>query len=199
MRGFARGSAFTFVAALGVAAAYAAWHSGGPVQSARLATPRPPAISMAAPPGGSEAEAVLGAPLPGNAHCVVVGCDDALAVDAAEFCSACLDPTYLTLSVLDPPGLVGSETSLAGTSLDAFAPEFRDDPNPFVLTSFEPLAGAAATPEISTAAMLTLGFAGIAWTARRMRRRILRPDPAPLMSADRLAPSTMGGRPGAGG
>jgi len=199
MRRFARGSAFTLVAALGVAAAYAAWHPGGPAQSARLATPRLPAISMAAAPiGDSRAErAVPGAPRPGNAHCVLVGCDDAL--DAAEFCSACVDPTDLTLSGLDGSGLVGSETSLAGTSPDAVAPEFRDDPNPLVLTSFEPSAAAAATPEISTAAMLTLGFAGIVWIARRMRRDVeAGPGSAPML-ADRLAPSTVRGRPGAGG
>jgi hypothetical protein len=198
MRRFARGSAFTLVAALGVAAAYAAWHSGGPVQSARLAPPRLPAISMAAGPVGDLRD-VLGAPVPGNALCVLVGCDDALAVDAAEFCSACFDPTDLTLSDLDGSGLDRSETSLGGTSPDAFAPEFHDDPDPFVLTSFEPSAAAAATPEISTAAMLTLGFAGIVWTARRTRRRMLRPGPAPPMLTDRLAPSYMGGRAGAGG
>ena len=183
MRRFVRSSASALAAALGVAAACAAWQSGGPLRSARLAKPRVPAVSFvpAAPAEGSQAQrAVLGSAYPGDADCEQVGCADGLAADAAEFCAVCLDPTDLALSGFDRSSLDEWATPLA-ISLAAFAPEFPGDPHPLYLASIGPSSVAAPTPEISTAAMLTMGFAGVVWTVRRTRRppSKSRPKPCP--------------------
>ncbi len=168
---FVRSSALALAAALGVATACAAWQSGGPLRSARLAKPRVPAVSFvpAAPADGSEAQrAILDSSHPGDAHCDEVGCAGGL-TEAVEFCSGCFDPTDLA-----PSGLDESGTSLA-MSLAAFAPEFRGDPDPERLASIGPYPVAAPAPEISTAAMLTMGFATVVWSVRRRR-------PPPSMS-----------------
>ncbi len=169
---FVRSSAFVLAAALGVAAACAAWQSGGPLRSERLAKPRVPAVSSvpAAPADGSQAQrAVLGPSHPGDARCDEVGCVDRLTAEAAEFCSVCFDPTDLELSDLDRSSLDESGTPLA-ISHAAFAPEFRGDPHPLYLAGIGPSSVAAPTPEISTAAMQTMGFAGVVWSVRRGRR-----------------------------
>ena len=93
---------------------------------------------------------------------------------AAEFCSVCFDPTDLAPSGLDRLSLDKSGTPLA-ISLAAFAPEFRGDPDPERLASIGPYPVAAPAPEISTAAMLTMGFATVVWSVRRRR-------PPPSMS-----------------
>jgi hypothetical protein len=182
MRCFVRSSAFAIAAVLGAAAVYAAWHSGRPLRPAKSAAPHVAAIMIVPAASASDPQAgptLLGSPHWDDAHCELIGCADALAADASEFCSACLDPPDLTLSALDRSVLDESGASLAETSLGAFAPEFQGDPTLIDLVSFEPSATAAATPEISTAAMLTVGFAGVVWTAWRARRPRLRPDPAP--------------------
>jgi hypothetical protein len=182
MRRFVRRSAFALVSALGVAAAYAAWYSGDRLPSARLAKPHLPAVSMvdATLPRDSQAgRAVFGSPHAGDARCELIGCGETLAADSAEFCPVCLDSTDLMLSGLDPSGLDGAGTSLAATSLGTFAPELQGDPNSLYLSSIAPSALAAPTPEISTAAMLTLGFAGAAWIARRTRRATSKSSPEP--------------------
>jgi hypothetical protein len=183
MRRFVRSSTFALAAALGVAAACAAWQSGGPLRSARLAKPRVPAVSFvpAAPADGSQAQrAVLGPSHPGDARCEKVGCVDWLTAEAAEFCSVCFDPTDLVPSGLDRSSFDESGTPLA-ISLAAFAPEFRGDPHPLYLASIGPSSVAAPTPEISTAAMLTMGFAGVVWSVQRWRRppAMSRPKPCP--------------------
>jgi hypothetical protein len=183
MPGFVRSSAFALAAALGVAAACAAWHSGEPPRSARLPMPRVPAASFvpAAPGGDSQAQrALLGSPQPGDPRCERVGCADGLIAEVAEFCSVCLDPTGPALSGFDRSDFDGLGTPLA-ISLAAFAPEFRGDPHPLYLASIGPAATAAPTPEISTGAMLTMGFAGVVWTVRRARRppSMSRPKPCP--------------------
>ena len=180
---FVRSSAFALAAALGVAAACATWQPGGPLRSARLAKPRVPAVSFvpAAPADGSQAQrAVLGSSHPGDARCEQVGCVDRLTAEAAEFCSVCFDPTDLALSGLDRSDLDESGTPLA-ISLAAFAPELRRDPHPLYVAGIGPSAAAAPTPEISTAAMLTMGFAGVVWSVRRGRRppSMSRPAPCP--------------------
>ena len=106
MRRFVRSSAFALAAALGVATACAAWQSGGPLRSARLAKPRVPAVSFvpAAPADGSEAQrATLDSSHPGDARCDEVGCASGL-TEAVEFCSACFDRTDLAPSGLDEFG-----------------------------------------------------------------------------------------------
>jgi hypothetical protein len=183
MHGFVRRPAFALVGALGVAAAYGAWHSaGGPLRSTSLAKPRVPAVLMAdaAPARDRQADrAILGSPRSDNARCDMAGCADALAADAAEFCSVCVNATDVTLSGVDRSGLDGSGTSFGGASLAGFAPELQSDPNPIYLTNIEPSAVAAPTPEISTAAMLTLGFAGAFWAARRTGRAASKSSPEP--------------------
>ncbi len=167
---FVRSSVFALGAALGVAAACAAWQPGGPLRSARLAKPRVPAVSFvpAAPADGSQAQrAVLGPSHPGDARCDEVGCVDRLTAEAAEFCSVCFDPTD-ALSGLDRSSL--DEGTPLAISLTAFAPEFRGDPHPLYLAGIGPSSVAAPTPEISTAAMLTMGLAGVVWSVRRRRR-----------------------------
>ena len=179
---FVRSSAFALAAALGVAAACATWQPGGPLRSARLAKPRVPAVSFvpAAPADGSQAQrAVLGSSHPGDARCEQVGCVDRLTAEAAEFCSVCFDPTD-ALSGLDRSSLDESGTPLA-ISLAAFAPEFRGDPHPLYLAGIGPSAAAAPTPEISTAAMLTVGFASVVWTVRRTRRPPSKSRPKPCL------------------
>ena len=124
MRRFVRSSASALAAALGVAAACAAWQSGGPLRSARLAKPRVPTVSFvpAAPADGSQAQrAVLGSAYPGDADCEQAGCADGLAAEAAEFCAVCLDPTDLALSGLDRSSLDEWATPLA-ISLAALLP-----------------------------------------------------------------------------
>jgi len=180
---FVRSSVFALGAALGVAAACAAWQSSGPLRSARLARPRVPAVSFvpAAAADGSQAQrAVLGSSRPGDAHCEQVGCADGLTAEAAEFCSVGFDPTDLALSGLDRSSLDESGTPLA-ISLAAFAPEFGGDPHPLYLAGIGPSAAAAPTPEISTAAMLTVGFASVVWTVRRTRRPPSKSRPKPCL------------------
>jgi hypothetical protein len=181
MHRFVRRPAFALVVACGVAAAaYAASHSGGPVRSARLANPRFPTVSLADPMPLEDSQARragFGSAHPDGAFCELIGCEDERA-DAAEF-STRLDPSLLLLSDLDRPDLDGSAPTLAAMSLGAFGPELKGDPNPIYLASIEPSAVSAPTPEISTAAMLALGFAGVVWTARRMGHAASKPKPQP--------------------
>jgi hypothetical protein len=181
MRRFVRRSAFTLVAAISTAAAYAAWNSHGPLHSARLARPQLPAVSIVPAARASDSQAERGAfdsAHPVSAHCDLIGCPDGIAANVAEFCAGCFYSGDLLPSGLDHSSL--GATILAPTSLAAFAPGFEVDSNPLYL-GIEPSALAAPTPEISTAAMLTLGFAGVVWTARRTRRLRFGPDSAPSL------------------
>ena len=178
MRKCVRGSAFALAAALVAATAYAAWQPRGSLRSARLATPQVAANSIVAAMRAGNAPTernLLDSPRQQGAPFDLVGCADAPAVGAAEFLPVCLDPAELD----------GSGALFAAASLGGFAFEFGDDPDPLYLTGLAPSALAAPTPEISTAAMLTLGFAGAAWTACRARRPALRPRLRPAIAAVR--------------
>jgi hypothetical protein len=177
MRKCVRGSVFALAAALAVATAYAAWRPTESLRAAKLAAPQVAADSIVAAVRAGDAPAERNGPDPSRregAFCGLAGCVDALAAEGAELCLACIEPADLTQSGLDRFSVDGPGALFTSASLGGFAFGFGADPNPLYLIGLAPSAMAAPTPEISTTAMLTLGFAGVAWTARRARRRALR-------------------------
>jgi len=182
-----RGSAFALAAALIVAAACAASRPGGLLRFAKLAAAPVAADSILAATPAGDAPRERG--VPGSTHGEsapfdLAACANGAAGDAAEFRPVCLDPPEFARPCLDCLPLEGSGAVL-GASLGGPAAEVGDDPDSVYLTDLAPSATAAPTPEISTAAMLTLGFAGAAWTARRRRRPALALRLRPAIAAIR--------------
>ena len=176
MRRLIRRSAFVLVAASAVAAAYAALPSGLPAHVARLHLPRlaavdegPAAPQPAAAKVAGPATERTAAPRARVEPCESGACGDPLVDSLAEGLGA-LD---LSLAEGERPDLDQS-APLAVTGFDAASDGLANDPNPLYLASFAPSASAQPTPEISTAAMVTFGLAGVVWTARRTRRATLR-------------------------
>jgi hypothetical protein len=173
MRRLFRGSVLALVAALCVGAT---WQPGAVHRSAKLKPHRLAELTQPANPAKTplRAEAkrgeLLTSPNPGDAPRQLAGCADPL---AAESWRACLAPSDLLLTGPDRASN-GPEISLDPMSLGALALGFEGDPGPIDLISFAPSAAAAPTPEISTAAMLTLGLAGVAWAGRKAQRAKLR-------------------------
>jgi hypothetical protein len=172
MRRLFRGSVLALVAALCIGAA---WQPGAIHRSAKLKPHRLAELAQPANPGKTPllAEARRGelqtSPNPGDAPRQLAGCADPLTADAAESRRPCLAPGDLLLTGLDRAS-DGPGISLDAMSLGALALGFPGDPGPIDLISFAPSAAAAPTPEISTAGMLTLGLAGVAWIGRKTRR-----------------------------
>jgi hypothetical protein len=172
MRRLFRGSAIALLALLSVAAAYGAMQRGEHHRVARRLAPVLAATPAETVPKETRiparvphAELQTPSPLM-NAHCEPLDCADASLADAAVDCPICVDQNGQTVSPIDQWGN------------RPFA-ELGGDLNPASLISFTPSSAAAPTPEVSTAAMLTLGFAGLIRLARRNRRASLRAIPAP--------------------
>jgi hypothetical protein len=187
MRRLFRGSAIALLALLSVAAAYGAMQRGEHHRVARRLAP-----VLAATPAETVPEdtrvparvphAELQTPSPlMSAHCEPLDCADSTLANAAVDCPICVDQNGQTVSPIDQ--WVAYRASA----------ELDDALNPASLISFTPSSAAAPTPEVSTAAMLTLGFAGFIRLARRTRRASLRALPAPpaclLPLSERLARS----------
>ncbi len=92
---------------------------------------------------------------------------------ASARCDACAEPSAAApdLSLFSLRGLDFTDAGLLATDA-GFDPgaDFQDGPYVAFQASFEPDASAAPAAEISTAAMMTLGLAGLALTGRRFRR-----------------------------
>jgi hypothetical protein len=92
---------------------------------------------------------------------------------ASARCDACAEPPVAATdpSLFSLKGLDFTDAALLATDA-GFDPgaDFQDAPYVAFQASFEPDASAAPAAEISTAAMMTLGLAGLALTGRRFRR-----------------------------
>ncbi len=161
-----RGLTRAIVAAAAVAAAVAYWPTASSLHARRARTligdaeqyslstksPATPLLSVAAQFTASR---------PARPTCGADACAEAGAAD-----------TLVALSDFEASGRGEAAAMLMDPSLGGEA-NFEDGPNVVFPTSFEPSATAAATPEISTAAMMTLGLAGLVLAARRARRTAL--------------------------
>ncbi len=161
-----RGSAFGLVAAMAIAAAYAAWHPSAPARSARLAAP-------------NIAEGV-GRPFapPENPICDITTCAEPVGAGSAGICLACGDATDLSLSEFEQSTPGTPAPAFIASRIEPFGLDL-DDESSLYFASFQPYAVAAPASEISTAAMVTLGLAAVGWAARKTRRAVLKPRAEP--------------------
>jgi hypothetical protein len=179
MRKVVRYSAGALVAALGVGAAYAAWPSVGHFAVALRHTPiiawiddAPVEAPAALPAGGqaavdNEAFAEYDS---GSAHCLVGGCAAGPAIKPTDACQPCFGNADPSLTDFVRSGLDEAAPTYAETGFNLDGLGLSGDLSSVYLAGFEPVATAAPAPEISTAAMLTLGFAALVRAARRARR-----------------------------
>ncbi len=152
--------------AAAVAAAIACWPTASSLHAGRARmsigdaeqyslsskSPATPLLSAAAQLTGSH---------PARPRCGADACAEAGAADA-----------LVALSNFEASGRNEPAAMLIDPSLGGEA-NFEDGPNVVLPTSFEPSPTAVATPEISTAAMMTLGLSGLVLAARRTRRAAL--------------------------
>jgi hypothetical protein len=179
MRKVVRYSARALAAVLAIGAAYAARPSVG---NFGAALGRAPIVAWideapAMPKAASRAEArptVDGAAFAAlngeRANCLAGGCAGGPTIKSSDPCEPCLGLPEPSLPYFARSGLDEAPSALIEPGFEGAGEALRGDLGPVYLAGFEPIASAAPTPEISTAAMLTLGFAGIVRAARRARR-----------------------------
>jgi hypothetical protein len=165
-------SALALLVASSAAAAFGAWQPSALRHFARLARPHLAEVSLAEPTRKPE---ILRLARPQRAmRCDLGGCPDAAAESLAELCPACLDVAASPLPTLDRTAFGETFAGDPNAPLDA---GFASDGSAMYLVSFTPSGTAAPTPEISTSAMLTLGFFGAVWFTRRARRTTMKACP----------------------
>ena len=174
MRRILQRSVFALLLAWCAAAAAGVWQPTALRHFARLVRPQLPDISLAQPARSRKPENLsLARTRPAPARFEAAG------EDLADYCPACLDAPISPLPMFDAPAFGAGATLAEDANFELFDPAFGDVAGSVYMVSFTPSGVATPTPEISTAAMLTLGLAGVAWATRHARRPAPRPSPAP--------------------
>ena len=157
-----RGSAFGLVAAMAIAAAYAAWHPSAPARSARFAAHQycrggRPALSPA-----------------GKSDLRLHQLREQVGAGSAGICLACGDATDFSLSEFEQ-----STPAFIASRIEPFGLDLGDE-NPACTLQVSSLMRSLLRPAgCRTAAMVTLGLAAVGWAARKTRRALLEPRAEP--------------------